>query len=183
MQEMCFFATKSSMKIRMKRKLAVVLLICISCHIGWAAQDFVWKSGQNMKVVCDTTEAPVVKVALDLLRRDCRSVLSGNISRSENTGNIYVGTWGESSVLQALADTRQLDVAQLDEHREAFLLNVLPDGRLVVAGSDKRGTAYGVLELSRMMGVSPWEWWADAVPEKKRNFVCLQVSGNWSILR
>ena len=34
-----FFATKSSMKIRMKRKLAVVLLICISCHIGWAAQD------------------------------------------------------------------------------------------------------------------------------------------------
>lgn len=127
-----------------------------------------------MKVVCDTTEAPVVKVALDLLKRDCRSVLSGEISRSENTGNIYVGTWGESSVLQALADTRQLDVAQLDEHREAFLLNVLPDGRLVVAGSDKRGTAYGVLELSRMMGVSPWEWWADAVPEKKRGilFAC-----------
>ena len=59
-----FFATKSSMKIRMKRKLAVVLLICISCHIGWAAQDFVWKSGQNMKVVCDTTEAPVVKLRL-----------------------------------------------------------------------------------------------------------------------
>ena len=123
-----------------------------------------------MKVVCDTTEAPVVKVALDLLKRDCRSVLSGEISRSENTGNIYVGTWGESSVLQALADTRQLDVAQLDEHKEAFLLNVLPDGRLVVAGSDKRGTAYGVLELSRMMGVSPWEWWADAVPEKKEEF-------------
>lgn len=125
-----------------------------------------------MKVVCDTTEAPVVKVALDLLKRDCRSVLSGEISRSENTGNIYVGTWGESSVLQALADTRQLDVAQLNEHKEAFLLNVLPDGRLVVAGSDKRGTAYGVLELSRMMGVSPWEWWADAVPEKKEEF-CL----------
>lgn len=125
-----------------------------------------------MKVVCDTTEAPVVKVALDLLKRDCRSVLSGEISHSENTGNIYVGTWGESSVLQALADTRQLDVAQLNEHKEAFLLNVLPDGRLVVAGSDKRGTAYGVLELSRMMGVSPWEWWADAVPEKKEEF-CL----------
>ena len=123
-----------------------------------------------MKVVCDTTEAPVVKVALDLLKRDCRSVLSGEISRSENTGNIYVGTWGESSVLQALAETHQLDVAQLNEHKEAFLLNVLPDGRLVVAGSDKRGTAYGVLELSRMMGVSPWEWWADAVPEKKEEF-------------
>ena len=73
-------------------------------------------------------------------------------------------------MLQALAETHQLDVAQLNEHKEAFLLNVLPDGRLVVAGSDKRGTAYGVLELSRMMGVSPWEWWADAVPEKKEEF-------------
>ena len=37
----------------------------------------------------------------------------------------------------------------------------------MVAGSDKRGTAYGILELSRMLGVSPWEWWADATPEKK----------------
>lgn len=75
-----------------------------------------------MKVVCDTTEAPVVKVALDLLKRDCRSVLSGEISRSENTGNIYVGTWGESSVLQALAETHQLDVAQLNEHKRGFFI-------------------------------------------------------------
>ena len=38
---------------------------------------------------------------------------------------------------------------------------------LVVVGSDRRGTAYGILELlSRLMGVSPWEWWADVTPAK-----------------
>ena len=49
-------------------------------------------------------------------------------------------------------------------------ITVLKDGKLLVAGSDKRGTAYGVLELSRMLGVSPWEWWADVVPDKKQEF-------------
>ena len=36
-----------------------------------------------------------------------------------------------------------------------------------MAGSDGRGTAYGILELSRLAGVSPWKWWADAQPEKR----------------
>lgn len=43
-------------------------------------------------------------------------------------------------------------------------------GKLVIVGSDSHGTAYGILELSRLMGVSPWEWWADATPEKKESF-------------
>ena len=43
-------------------------------------------------------------------------------------------------------------------------------GKLIVAGSDMHGTAYGIMELSRLIGVSPWEWWADAVPDKKVSF-------------
>lgn len=42
------------------------------------------------------------------------------------------------------------------------------DGRIVVVGSDARGTAYGILELSRMAGVSPWTWWADSRPERRQ---------------
>lgn len=49
--------------------------------------------------------------------------------------------------------------------KQAFLLQVLPDGKLLVAGSDPHGTAYGIMELSRLIGVSPWEWWADVTPE------------------
>ena len=63
------------------------------------------------------------------------------------------------------------DVSALIGKKQAFLLQVLPDGKLLVAGSDSHGTAYGIMELSRLIGVSPWEWWADVTPEKKISFV------------
>ncbi len=47
------------------------------------------------------------------------------------------------------------------------------ENALVIFGSDRRGTAYGVLELSRQMGVSPWYWWAD-VPVKKKTSLFLK---------
>lgn len=48
--------------------------------------------------------------------------------------------------------------------------NPLPgvEKALVIAGSDRRGTAYGLLELSRLAGVSPWIWWADVLPEPQK---------------
>lgn len=48
------------------------------------------------------------------------------------------------------------DVSALAGKKQAFLLQVLPDGKLLVAGSDSHGTAYGIMELSRLIGVSPW---------------------------
>ena len=39
--------------------------------------------------------------------------------------------------------------------------------QIIIEGSNGRGMAYGLLELSRMAGVSPWVWWGDVVPEKK----------------
>lgn len=158
------------MKMRMKRIWAVLWGLCFSLSAGWAAEDFVWKSGQTLHVACDSTEAPVVKVALDLLDRDGQAVLSGKLACQGAEENICVGTWGNSERLRQLAKAGLLDTADLCTHAEAFLLTVLPDGKLVVAGSDRRGTAYGVLEISRLMGVSPWEWWADAMPEKREEF-------------
>ena len=69
-----------------------------------------------------------------------------------------------------MVETTGVDVSCLKDKRQAFLLAVLPDGKLLVAGSDAHGTAYGIMELSRLIGVSPWEWWADVVPEKKSSF-------------
>lgn len=63
-----------------------------------------------------------------------------------------------------------VDLSTLNNKKEAFLLTVLLDGRLLIAGSDSHGTAYGIMELSRLIGVSPWEWWADATPEKRELF-------------
>lgn len=60
------------------------------------------------------------------------------------------------------------------------MLAVSEDGKLVVAGSDSHGTAYGILEISRLLGVSPWEWWADVTPEKKETF---RLSGKFRELQ
>ena len=124
-----------------------------------------------MRVACEAEEEPVVHVALDLLNRDCEAVLSQAFSVEEAEGDVYIGTWGKSKLLEGIARKEEINPSEyLGNHPEAFFITVLKDGKLLVAGSDKRGTAYGVLELSRMLGVSPWEWWADVVPDKKQEF-------------
>lgn len=77
---------------------------------------------------------------------------------------IIIGTLRSSFVQQL-----QLDTTGLSGKWEAFRITA-SHGRIVILGSDKRGAAYGALELSRQLGVSPWYWWAD-VPVKKRNRV------------
>ncbi len=57
-----------------------------------------------------------------------------------------------------------------DGRWETFELATSDNNRLYVTGSDARGTAYGILELSRMIGISPWEWWADVPPHKLEDY-------------
>ncbi len=85
-----------------------------------------------------------------------------------NGGNtIIVGTLGKSRVIDELARQGKIDASRIAGKWESFLIQVLP-GALVIAGSDKRGTIYGIYDLSEQMGVSPWYWWAD-VPVWHRN--------------
>ena len=72
---------------------------------------------------------------------------------------ILVGTVGHSDDIDRMVKRGLL--TKLKGCREKFIIKTV-DGQVVVAGSDKRGTIYGVYELSRQMGVSPWYWWADA---------------------
>lgn len=108
-----------------------------------------------------------MQTALKLFMRDYQSVFSASAAVDARQGNIIVGTVGKSLLLKAVS----ADVSALAGKKQAFLLQVLPDGKLLVAGSDSHGTAYGIMELSRLIGVSPWEWWADVTPEKKTSFV------------
>ena len=50
--------------------------------------------------------------------------------------------------------------------KDAFFIKIR-ENQLLVVGSDGRGTAYGILELSRLAGVSPWVWWGDVTPMRK----------------
>ncbi len=80
---------------------------------------------------------------------------------------VIAGTLGRNPIIDRLAGEGKLDVTGIENRWETFVIQVirnpLPDVKeaLVIAGSDKRGTIFGIYELSRHIGVSPWYWWAD----------------------
>jgi hypothetical protein len=92
---------------------------------------------------------------------------------------ILVATLGNSDLLDELVETGKLDVSPIQEKWEGYLITRVKNSGihngdlLVIAGSDKRGTIYGIYELSSQIGVSPWYWWAD-VPVKKHKEVYIR---------
>ena len=133
-----------------KTSLILVLLAVLSAA---QAGPFTLKHGRTVKVACDTTgAAPIVKTALKLLESDLRQVLDAPLR---------IGCKGRIIVSE--------DAAALQHRKEAFRLSVT-NGRLHITGSDSHGVAYGLLEVSRLLGVSPWAWWADATPHPLQRF-------------
>ena len=118
-------------------------------------------------------EAPdVVHIALQLLADDLLAVSGFRAARLESTteaeGRLVIAGTLECPAIRQLCEQGKLPEAEtMAGCWEQFFITIV-DKRLIVAGSDRRGAAYGVLELSRQMGVSPWVWWADApVPQHK----------------
>lgn len=116
-------------------------------------------------IIFDQSEEQVVHTAVDIFKSDLEKVSDENTSYGKS--ELIIGTIGKSKSVDGLIKKKQIAVKDIKGKWEAFKIVCLDDNRLAVLGSDSRGTAYGVLELSRMMGVSPWEWWADVTPEKK----------------
>lgn len=79
---------------------------------------------------------------------------------------VLVGTLGHSPLVDSLVAAGRLDVGGIAGKWETSLSQVV-DGRLVLTGSDQRGVIYGVYEVSRRIGVSPWYWWADVPPRRQ----------------
>jgi hypothetical protein len=86
---------------------------------------------------------------------------------------VLIGTIGKSPLIDQLVRDKKLDVSAVSGKWEVFVEQVVDNPMpgvaqaLVIAGSDKRGTIYGIYDLSQQMGVSPWYWWAD-VPTKQQ---------------
>ncbi|MGI4863038.1 MAG: glycosyl hydrolase 115 family protein [Janthinobacterium lividum] len=131
-------------------------------------------------IYVDAQDAEVVRVAADALAKDVTSITGitpALRSASEPLAPyaVIVGTLGHSALIDQLAVRGAGVGQQLKGQWETFSISVVdrPFGRvgkaLVVAGSDRRGTAFGVFELSRRLGVSPWYWWADVTPHHQNN--------------
>ena len=74
---------------------------------------------------------------------------------------IIAGTIGKSRLINQLIKQKKIDIKRIKGHWEGYYIDVI-DGNLVIAGNDKRGTIYGIYEISKRIGVSPWYWMADA---------------------
>jgi hypothetical protein len=142
---------------------------------GGAADVALVRAGRAAPVWYDSSDAAVVGVAARLFADDVRRVTGArpDVVRGEArlTGPaVIVGTLGSSRVVDALAASGKLDVSAVRGRWETFVIATVADPlpgvprAVVIAGSDRRGTAYGVLELSQQIGVSPWVWWADVAP-------------------
>lgn len=113
-------------------------------------------------IVYGESEYEGVKIAIANLQTDMHRVLghkpSADVGESKE-GTILIGTLGKNKEIDALG------IQGLKGCREKYVITTI-NNRVVIAGSDMRGTIYGVYELSRQLGVSPWYWWADAPVEQ-----------------
>ena len=139
--------------------------------------------GRPVPVIADGHLDAGVMHALTDLQGDFASV-GGNRGELVTTppvtpAAVIVGTLGKSEIVDRLARERKLDVSGLAGQWEGYVQQVVEHpapgiGKaLVIAGADKRGTIFGIYDLSRRIGVSPWVWWADVPPKHASNLFIL----------
>jgi hypothetical protein len=141
-----------------------------------AARDAVVlaRAGQAARIVVDRNDFAGVRRAAADLQADVERVsgtrpalLASSAAAPRGSDVVIVGTLGKSALIDRLARENKVDAKSLRGKWEGYLVqtvrNPLPGvaRALVVAGSDKRGTIYGVYTVSEQIGVSPWNWWAD----------------------
>ncbi len=168
----------------------VVLMGIARAHAGLGLEDdlvveSVWPSnafpvvaqGDAAELWHDAADYKGVVRAIGDLQADVERVTDRKPTIATNqtacTKPIIIGTLGHSALIDALVANGKLDDSDLKGKWESFVITTIDhptpsvEQALVIVGSDKRGTIYGIYELSEQLGVSPWYWWAD-VPPKKR---------------
>ena len=160
------------------------MLIACSFSEGWAqTSNFcIAKDGKTASVIVDVDDWKGVIRAARNLSDDVRKVtgVSSQVDlqspnsagllpheRQNLKGSILVGTIGKSRIIDDLIKQKKIDVQKVRGKWESYLIDVV-EGNLVIAGSDKRGTIYGIYDLSERIGVSPWYWMAN-VPVKHQD--------------
>lgn len=134
------------------------------------------ENGMSIPLVADENDDKGVLRAVESLRHDFEKVTGKRAETASNAKQvIWIGTVGQSTLIDGLLERGLLDRDEIEGKREKFIITVVDnptDGvqsALVIAGSEKRGTIYGIYELSGQMGVSPWYYWADVPVERVAN--------------
>ena len=141
------------------------------------------QNGAAASIYVDTNDYAGVLIAANNLCADVNRVTGHtpamvNAEENPETNVIIIGTIGKSRMIDGLIQAGKIDVSSISDKWESYFTQVVPNplpgvaNGLVIVGSDKRGTIYGIYDLSAEMGVSPWYWWADVpVPHHDAVFV------------
>jgi hypothetical protein len=135
-------------------------------------------NGNGASILVDENDAPVVTIAARAVAGDLADIGASGVrvvnAVAKNTPFVVIaGTLGHSEYIDRLVRSGRLDVQSIRGKWESHLSTLIDEPfpgiqrALVIAGSDRRGTAYGLFEVSRQAGVSPWVWWADVRPERR----------------
>jgi hypothetical protein len=186
--------------IKMKNLSKLIIMMLLSMNIGitksWcidhdsivsftknAAMFVLTSDGKTLPILYDANADKGIVRAVNDLCNDFERVTQTKpnlINQLPASGNlILVGKIGQGGFIDMLIKSGKIDVNLLQNKREQYIIQTVShpfdgvDEALVIAGSDKRGTIYGIYEISEQIGVSPWYWWAD-VPVIQQKNISLQ---------
>jgi len=180
----------------MKNRLLPVLYMCFLASSLFsqglvteknATSAFAIVNGNTIAAIyVDSTDFPTVQKSAVLFQQDIQRV-TGKTPSLIHTLNgrikniIIIGSIGRSRLVQQLAASKKINTGSLAGKWEAWQIQTVlqpfngVENALLITGSDRRGVAYAVFELSGQMGVSPWYWWADVPVKRKQNLYIKQA--------
>lgn len=154
--------------------LSTISISAADRFVDFKQGDLLLNANNRVEIYMDTNDCKGVSYAAHALQKDIKSVSGATATLTSDAGfqkkadtalpAILVGTIGHSAAIDQLVKQKRINGNLLKGKREKFIITLI-DGQLVIAGSDRRGTIYGIYELSQQMGVSPWYDWADVPVE------------------
>lgn len=131
-------------------------------------------------ICVDANDYRVVAITAGMLADDVKRVTGKSVKvvRTKRLKDlpahpaVVAGTLGHSALIDQLVNQCKIKVEDIQGKWESYMLVTTEHPKthqplLVVIGSDRRGTAFGLTSLCEAIGVSPWYWWADVTPQQK----------------
>lgn len=150
--------------------LSTISMSAADRFVNFKQGDLLLNANNRVEIYMDTNDCKGVSYAAHALLKDIKSVSGATATLTSDAGflkkadtarpAILVGTIDHSAAIDQLVKQKRINGNLLKGKREKFIITLI-NGQLVIAGSDRRGTIYGIYELSQQMGVSPWYDWAD----------------------
>ncbi|WP_449139342.1 glycosyl hydrolase 115 family protein [Segatella sp.] len=154
--------------------LSTINMSAADRFVDFKQGDLLLNANNRVEIYMDANDCKGVSYAAHALLKDIKNVSGTTATLTSDAGflkkadtarpTILVGTIGHSTAIDQLVKQKRINGNLLKGKREKFIITLI-DGQLVIAGSDRRGTIYGIYELSQQMGVSPWYDWADVPVE------------------